>query len=94
MPKRNAPESIVFTVRLPKEDRDWLVSIAERFGVDAATVIRWAIDALRRYIDANGGRVHLPIDFREIWKEIEHRAPAAVSESPSAEPPARKRARA
>ncbi len=78
MPKKNAQETVVFSVRIPKADRDWLVDIAAAYGVDAVVVIRWAIDALRRYVEANNGRVHLPIDFREVWKQIEAEAAAAA----------------
>jgi hypothetical protein len=88
MPKRKAPESLVFHVRIPKADRDWLFEVAERYGVDAAQVIRWAIEAMRKYVDANNGRVHLPIDFREVWKQVEAEAAAAAP----AEKPKRKEA--
>jgi len=76
MPKKNAQETVVFSARIPKADRDWLVEVAATYGVDAVQILRWALDAMRQYIAANNGRVHLPIDFRELWQQVEARAAA------------------
>jgi hypothetical protein len=81
MPKKNAQETVVFSARIPKADRDWLVEVAAAYGVDAVQILRWALDAMRQYIAANNGRVHLPLDFRELWQQVEARAAAEQSAS-------------
>lgn len=41
---------------------------AQRFGIPDSVFIRWAIDALLKYIEHHGGNLPLPIDFRLHWK--------------------------
>lgn len=42
---------------------DRLDRLAARYRVSSATVLRWSLQALSEYVDAQGGRITLPLDF-------------------------------
>ncbi len=71
MPKRNAPESIVYTMRLTKEDKAWLDETARACGIEVPQLVRHAIESLRQYVKEHGGRLITPIDIREFWEVIQ-----------------------
>lgn len=66
------------TIRMKPEEYQELQHMTERYKVSQATVIRWAIDALHGYIEHNGGRVTLPVDFTETLNARPH---SVVAES-------------
>ena len=71
MPKRNTPESIVYTLRLTKEDKAWLDETARACGIEVPQLVRHAIEALRQYVKEHQGRLITPIDIREFWSLIQ-----------------------
>lgn len=91
MPKKNAPETIVYPVRFSKTDYAWLQTTAAANGVEVPQLLRWAIEALRQYVIAHGGNIHLPINIREFWEQIQATRPAAqlraAEDPPVHEPP-------
>ena len=43
-----------------------LENLASRYRVTSAVVIRWALAALVQYVDRNGGKIALPLDFTQL----------------------------
>ncbi len=76
MPKKTTQQSEVFSFRLPNADREWLEATAQANGVEVAQVVRWAVIAIKQYIDAHGGRIHLPLDIRTMWEQRSTNFPA------------------
>ena len=70
--------------RLPVADRQWLSETARANGVEEAQIIRWALEALRQYVDEHGGRLHLPINIRELWTLAQPVTPIAEQPAPPA----------
>lgn len=88
MPKKTSNPSEVFAFRLPNEDREWLESTAKANGVEVAQLVRWAVIAVKQYIDAHGGRIHLPLDIRTMWEQRQQSVEGPVSaENASSNPP-------
>ncbi|MGI9162245.1 MAG: hypothetical protein ACR2JI_04880 [Mycobacterium sp.] len=75
--------------RLPVADRQWLSDTARANGVEEAQIIRWALEALRQYVDQHGGRLHLPINIRELWTLAQPVAPTA--DQPASTPAAKRK---
>ena len=46
-----------------------LDDLAARYHVSSATIIRWALKALGEYVDANGGKITLPLDFSTFYRK-------------------------
>lgn len=69
MPKRNAPETTAYTIRLTPRDKAWLDQTAQNHGLEVPQVIRMAIEALRQYVQQHGGTLHLPIDISVLWEK-------------------------
>lgn len=88
MPKKNAPKTVAYTLRLTESDKRWLDTTAQTHQVDVPTILRWAIEALKQYADAHGGRLITPINVRELWAIAEQTKPAPllrVADEPDAE---------
>ncbi len=51
------------TVRFSDVEMRQLEDLAERYHVSAATVLRWALQALADHVKGNGGKITLPLDF-------------------------------
>lgn len=69
-----ATEKKGITVRFEDEEMDRVNELARRYNVNATTVIRWACNALYEYVEANGGKITLPLDFSLIFQAVEARA--------------------
>lgn len=69
MPKQTSSQSEPFSFRIPTEDREWLDATAKANGVEVAQIVRWAVIAIKQYIEAHGGRIHLPLDIRTMWDQ-------------------------
>jgi len=67
------------SIRLTAEEFDQMETLAKRYRVSQANIIRWAIDALGEYVERNNGRITLPLDFEDIPK----RHPAAILNEPA-----------
>jgi hypothetical protein len=90
VPKKTSSPSEVFAFRLPNEDREWLESTAKANGVEVAQIVRWAVLAIKQYIDAHGGRIHLPLDIRTMWEQRQQSSAAegpASAENAASNPP-------
>jgi len=88
VPKKTTIETAPFSFRLSATDRVWLEEIAAKNGVDVAQIVRWALEALRQYVDAHDGRLHLPIDIKDFWERAESVRPfpaLRVAEPPPTE---------
>ena len=83
-------ETVSFGVRLSTTDREWLERTAAASGVEVSQLVRWAIEALRQYVDAHGGRLHLPIDIETFWVAAQQGKPTAA-EQPAPAPPAKRK---
>lgn len=81
MPKKSAPESTVYNLRLSKEDKAWLDETARTCGIEVPALVRHAIESLRQYVRENGGKLITPIDIREFWEVIQ------ADKSPKVEAP-------
>jgi hypothetical protein len=51
------------TVRFEDHEMAKLDELAARYHVSSATILRWALQALAEYVELNGGRILLPLDF-------------------------------
>ncbi len=81
MPKA---KSSVVTIRMDRAQTEAVARLASKHGVTQAVIIRWAIDAFLQYAEAQGGRLHLPVDLSEQWQKIvPPEAQAALAGSPS-----------
>lgn len=88
MPKKTSSPSEVFAFRLPNEDREWLESTAKANGVEVAQIVRWAVIAIKQYVDAHGGHIHLPLDIRTLWEQRPaFPGPSAYTSGPSENTP-------
>jgi hypothetical protein len=58
-----ATEKQGITVRFDEGEMQELGSLAERYHVSSATIIRWALRALGNHVERNQGRLVLPLDF-------------------------------
>jgi hypothetical protein len=87
VPKQNSSQSEPFSFRIPTEDREWLDSPAKANGVEVAQIVRWAVIAIKQYIEAHGGRIHLPLDIRTMWEQKSAHFPA-LHATADATPPA------
>jgi hypothetical protein len=76
VPKQTSSQSEPFSFRIPTEDREWLDSTAKANGVEVAQIVRWAVIAIKQYIEAHGGRIHLPLDIRTMWEQKSPHFPA------------------
>lgn len=54
------------TVRFEDHEMDQLDRLAARYRVSSATVLRWSLQALSEYVDVQGGRITLPLDFSNV----------------------------
>ena len=61
-------KNVTIPVRLDPSQTEAIRKCADRFGVTDATVIRWAVDALLKYIELHKGAIHLPVDFTQFWE--------------------------
>lgn len=61
----NTPKKGI-TVRLNEAELTRLETLADRYRVPAAQVIRWAIAALDEHVNRRDGKLTLPVDFTEI----------------------------
>jgi len=82
-------ETVSFGVRLSTTDREWLERTAAASGVEVSQLVRWAIEALRQYVDAHDGRLHLPIDIQTFWTAAQQVKPTAAD--PESAPPAKRK---
>lgn len=89
-----ASEKKGITVRFEDDEMERIALLAKRYNVNPTTIIRWAIIALYDYVEANGGKITLPLDFSKIYESLESAAPRESVKYPSqrnlrAVPPAR-----
>jgi hypothetical protein len=56
------------TVRFEDHEMEMLDELAQRYHVTSATIIRWALKALADYVEVNGGRIVLPLDFTTFYE--------------------------
>jgi hypothetical protein len=68
------------SVRVSDEQLAQIETLAKQFDLDKGDVMRWAIEALKNYVAANKGRLHLPLDFKEVWRETQ---PRGVTSNPT-----------
>lgn len=59
------------TVRFEDDEMAKLDELAARYHVSSATIIRWALKALADYVEVNGGRIVLPLDFSSFYQQAE-----------------------
>lgn len=70
------------TVRFEDDEMAKLEELANRYHVSSATIIRWALKALAEYVDANGGRITLPLDFSAFHAVAETYPGLKVADAP------------
>jgi len=58
------------TIRLTDEQHQGLSDICATTGADNAFLVRVAVSGLLDYVAANGGHLHLPLDFTTAWAEL------------------------
>jgi hypothetical protein len=97
-----ATEKQGITVRFDEGEMQELGSLAERYRVSSATILRWALRALGNHVERNEGRLVLPLDFgdaavdtatdKPAKKQVKRSAPSGRSEVPPAKA-AKKRGR-
>jgi hypothetical protein len=66
-----------------------LGSLAERYQVSSATIIRWALRALGNHVERNEGRLVLPLDFGDTATDKPPKKPgkrSAAAARPEAPP--------
>lgn len=73
------------TVRLEEDELKALDTLAQRYRVSSATIMRWALRALADHVERNDGRLVLPL-------ELGREGPAGESPPPP-EPAAATRSR-
>lgn len=71
---RMATDKKGITVRFEDEEMERVNELARRYNVNSTTVIRWACNALYEYVEANGGKITLPLDFSMIFEAVESKA--------------------
>jgi|694.fasta_scaffold117753_3 hypothetical protein len=57
------------TIRFEDDEMAKLDELAARYHVSSATIIRWALKALGEYVEANGGKITLPLDFSTFYRK-------------------------
>lgn len=68
------------TVRFEDSEMDKLEELADRYHVSSATIIRWALKALADYVEINGGKITLPLDFSAFYRQAEQYPGLKVAE--------------
>ena len=56
------------TVRFEDHEMAKLEQLAARYHVSSATILRWSLQALAEYVEINGGKIILPLDFTNFRK--------------------------
>ena len=51
------------SVRLSAEQQERLAELSSRLGSNQAMLIRWGVEALLDYVDANDGSLTLPLSY-------------------------------
>jgi hypothetical protein len=74
-----ATEKQGITVRFDEGEMQELGSLAERYQVSSATIIRWALRALGNHVERNEGRLVLPLDFGDAAVEKPAKKPGKRS---------------
>jgi hypothetical protein len=64
-----ATEKQGITVRFDEGEMQELGSLAERYQVSSATIIRWALRALGNHVERNEGRLVLPLELGDTVLE-------------------------
>lgn len=57
-------------LRLSEAQLNEVNQLAEKIGVESSFLIRTAIDGLLNYVEANDGKITLPIDFTTAFTDI------------------------
>jgi hypothetical protein len=84
-----ATEKQGITVRFDEGEMQELGSLAERYQVSSATIIRWALRALGNHVERNEGRLVLPLELgdtvveKAAKKPVKRSTAAARPEAPS-----------
>ena len=73
------------TVRFEDDEMAALEALAKKYKVSSATIIRWALTALNDYVQANNGRVVLPLDFSDFLEKSQRTELRSVAEEPGNE---------
>ena len=74
-----ATEKQGITVRFDEGEMQELGSLAERYRVSSATILRWALRALGNHVERNEGRLVLPLDFGDTAVEKPAKKPSKRS---------------
>jgi hypothetical protein len=74
------------TVRFEDHEMAKLEELAARFHVSSATILRWALQALAEYVELNGGKIILPVDFTNFLFPVA-RCPTANEGAEAAKTP-------
>jgi hypothetical protein len=83
-----ATEKQGITVRFDEGEMQELGSLAERYQVSSATIIRWALRALGNHVERNEGRLVLPLELgdtvveKAAKKPVKRSTAAARQEAP------------
>jgi hypothetical protein len=83
-----ATEKQGITVRFDEGEMQELGSLAERYQVSSATIIRWALRALGNHVERNEGRLVLPLELgdtavdKAAKKPVKRITAAARAEAP------------
>jgi len=70
------------TIRLTDKQHQGLSDICATTGADNAFLVRVAVSGLLDYVKANGGHLHLPLDFTTAWMEL-HEIIESLEKSPA-----------
>ena len=65
-------------VRFSEEQLVELKNLAATNGVEVSQLIRWAVEALIRHAERNGGRLLLPLNFGETYELVQNEHPPAL----------------
>ena len=58
------------SLRLDEKQYTELLQISKSTGADISFLCRTAVDGLINYMEASGGKLHLPIDFQTAWTDL------------------------
>lgn len=58
-------------MRFEDDEMQMLEDLAARYHVSSATIIRWSLKALADYVEINGGRIILPLDFSAFYQQAQ-----------------------
>lgn len=64
------PKTKAIGLRVTTEQIEELNKVADEIGVDTSFLIRTAIDGLLNYVEANDGKITLPMDFTKAFTDI------------------------